>query len=604
MAVPKLIFAAFLLLCCASQALALTLVKHGKPTALIVLPAAATAVDRKAAEELQRYLKLMSGAEMPIVTEPGPPGTAILIGRQEASVRLVGDLIDDRVLGYDGVILRTVGDKLVVLGNHGQGQLYAVYELLKRLGCRFYLPYPDGEVIPRRGSITVGDLDYVHKPTMARREFWNNGYVRPGLAHQEWYEHWADQVCQGGVKIWHGHNYMYFCPADKYFDAHPEYFPLQPGKDGKMARTRSGQLCLSNPDVVKLAADAATAYFDSDPTHRGYSLSPNDTKGWCQCEACKAMDSPDPKVGVAWRVLKFNNQVAEIVARKYPDRWLCYYAEYMNLPGPPVGLKAHPMIMPVIVDRYDMMHPIDDPYMGDTSKTGIHYNPDYKRIFEEWHKIARQISVYEWYQLGKPPQLPAPMLYTIGDRMSYYAKQGVLGYYGEIIGRSPVNDLTMYIGAQMAWDASQDDKAMLDEFFRLYFAEAAAPMREYYRLLHEVSYFSNDNRGTYVPRTAWTPELTARLYAKLAEAEKLAAQDVVRRRLDRERKSLVATDLSAVAFRIADDWFDNRDAAARARARLKVDEAVHYLKSIADEDIVADTRMVTFLTDLRAQLAR
>ena len=48
--------------------------------------------------------------------------------------------------------------------------------------------------------------------------------------------------------------------------------------------------------------------------------------------------------------------------------------------------------------------------------------------------------------------------------------------------------------AQMLWDAHQDPNKLIDEFFKLHFAEAEKPMREYYRMLHETSYFS-ENRG-------------------------------------------------------------------------------------------------------------
>jgi hypothetical protein len=580
---------------------AVTLVHDGAARACIVLPAKPTREEERSAKELQKYVRLMSGAELAIESGEAPKGDAVLIGRHPLSMKSVGKLLNDETLGYDGVIIRTVGNRLIVVGNKGDGQLYAVYELLRRLGCRFYLPWPDGEVIPAKKTIVVDSINYVHKPDFVRREFWNNGYVVPGLAHPDWYSDWQPRVYHGGPTIGHGHAYGYICPKDKYFAEHPEYFPLLPDKDGNMQRKASGQLCLSNPDVVKLAVDYSLARFDS-PNHKGSSLSPNDTKGWCQCDKCKAMDSPDPNVGVAWRALKFNNEGAEAVSKKDPDRWPAYYAEYMNLPGPPVGMKADPMILPLIVDRYDMMHSVHDTYLGDTSKTGIHYNVDYRRIFGEWRKIAKQTMSYEWYQLAKPPQLPSPMLYPIGERIKFYKEQGVVGYGAELIGRCPVTDLTIYMASQMLWDAEQNPRQLLDEFFKLYFAEAASQMQEYYRLLHEVSYFSNENRGCYVPRSAWSPDLIARLYAQLDRADKTARQDVVKRRLGRERKSLIVTDKCADAFRTADPCLDNGDQAAGIEAEKKAQDAIAYLNSIADEDIVADTRMIRFLEDLIKQI--
>jgi len=597
-----LIATAFVAMIVACPANAITLAQDGRAKATIVLPAKPTREEEKSARELQKYLRLMSGADLKIESGAAPKTGAVLVGRHPEAMSIVGRLVNDKTLGYDGIILKSIGNRLIVLGNRGDAQLYAVYELLRRLGCRFYLPWPDGEVIPHKKTIAVERLDYVHKPDFIRREFWNNGYVRPGLAHPDWYSDWEPKVYHGGPSMSHGHAYGYICPKDKYFESHPEYFPLIPDKDGNLTRQSGGQLCLSNPDVVKLAVDYSIKRLADNPNQKCSSLSPNDAKGWCQCDKCKAMDSPDPNVGVAWRALKFNNEVAEQVAKKYPDRWLAYYAEYMNFPGPPVGMKAHPMILPLIVNRYDMMHSIHDPYVGDTSKTGIHYNVDYIKIFDQWNKIADQLMAYEWYQLAKPPQLPSPMLYPIGERIKFYKEHGVVGYGAEIIGRCPVTDLTIYIASQMLWDTSQDPRKLISEFFKLYFAESGPQMQEYYRLLHQVSYYNNDNRGCYVPRTAWTPELIAKLYAQLDLADRAAKQDVVKRRLDRERKSLVVTDKCADAYRTADRLLDDNDKAAGIEAKKKAQDAIAYLNGISDEDIVADTRMITFLHDLIKQI--
>lgn len=600
-----LIALAMLALAFSRNADAVTLVRDGKPIACILLPSKPTPEEKKSADELRKYIRLMSGAALKLRYGAGPKGDAVLIGRHPESMKSIGSFLNDETLGYDGVIIKTSGNRLFVAGNKGRGQLYAVYALLQRLGCRFYLPHPDGEVIPSRKTILADKIDYVHKPDFVKRVFWNDGFVTPGLAHPEWYSDWEPKVYQGGMRINDDHAYSGICPPGKYFAEHPDYFPLSADKEGKSQRVLSGQLCLSNPDVVKLAADAVIARFESRPDQKGASLSPNDTKGgWCQCDRCRAMDSPDPDVGVAWRVLKFNNEVAEIVSKRFPNKWLAYYAEYFNLPGPPVGMKAHPMILPVIVAQYDTMHSIYDPFLGDTSLKGIayNYNVAYRPLFDKWLRIARHLMVYEWYQLGRPPQLPSPMLYPIGDRVKFYKDHGVIGYEAQVIGRCPVNDLTIYVASQMLWDSSQNPRLIIDEFFRLYFAEAGPQMREYYRMLHETSYFSSENRGFYVQRAAWSPDLIARLYAQLDRADLAARQDIVKRRLDRERKSLVVTDKCAEAFRLADVYFDKGDQAVGAQARDKARDAIAYLKSISDEDIVADTRMITFLEDLTRKI--
>ena len=74
------------------------------------------------------------------------------------------------------------------------------------------------------------------------------------------------------------------------------------------------------------------------------------------------MDGPGGKVSA--RILRFNNQVAEALADEYGDRLLPFYAEYGIPGGPPIHedgtvmVKAHPMVVPVIVNVYCRLHDI------------------------------------------------------------------------------------------------------------------------------------------------------------------------------------------------------------------------------------------------------
>ena len=72
----KKLMALFAAVTCAATPLAsadLTLVQAGKSDYCIVLPAAATSVETKAAEELRNHLRLMSGTQLKIVSEAEVP---------------------------------------------------------------------------------------------------------------------------------------------------------------------------------------------------------------------------------------------------------------------------------------------------------------------------------------------------------------------------------------------------------------------------------------------------------------------------------------------------------------------------------------------------
>ncbi len=591
-------FALLVLTCLSHPAQAISLVRDGKPAAVIVLPASPTPEERQCAAVIQKYIKLMSNAELPIGSRTNQDD-AILIGKQEETLKAVGSLINDQTLGFDGIIIKDLGKSLIVVGNKGSGQIYAGFELLKRLGCRFYLPHPDGEVVPHQSTISLEGINVVHKPNFIHRVFWAS-YAPHNMHHPDWYKSWETKVYQGGLALNHGHNYEYVVSPRKYFAAHPEYFSLV-REDGKLVRSDHDQLCLSHPDLPKIFADAACAAFQGDPKLRAYSLSPNDFGRWCECDKCKAMDVPEKEGGVSTRVLAFNNKVAELVAPKFPDHWLTYYADYSNVGPPPINMKAHPMILPGIVNTTELMHDLRDPGLQARSKKAYARVGRVIQRVRAYEQIAGKMFVYEWYQFDEAPQMPTPTLYAVGSRIRYYSAHNVLAYSGEMIGRSPVNDITVYLACQLLWDSSQKPGEIIDEFYQLYFAECAQSMNDYYLMLHDISTFST-NSGYVAPTKDWTPAFFAKLGTKLTEAEKLAKQDVVKRRLGRERKCLIALSLAAAPYRFAEEWTSKGDKAARTQAIQMTDQAINYLRGIAGQDIVCQNVMIGYLEKLRAKL--
>lgn len=282
-----------------------------------------------------------------------------------------------------------------------------------------------------------------------------------------------------------------------------------------------------------------------------YSLSPNDLQGgWCECEKCVAWDDPDPTVGLAARVLRFNNLVAKAMEEEFPDQHYLYYAEYSNMPGPPVrkdgtvAMKAHPAIIPIYVNMTCAIHDITD--------SSCPLNIIHRQLLDSWSRVAEQIYMYEWWMWTY--NNPIPVHDIIGQRINYYHNHGMRGYYAELLGHSPDNTLSMYIAAKMLWDVDQDPKAILDDFFELYFQESAEPMGKYYRILgsdvsgakkHGVRFLSRR------PKTKFNIDLpidvrrAKKLRRILDSAVALAKKPVVKRRLVRESKALRQYELDA-----------------------------------------------------------
>ncbi len=591
----------------------LTLVENGKPRVTLVLSANPTDVDRGAAQDLQRYLHKMSGAEVPIAeTDEPPAGPVVLIGQSAAVKQLVGPLLDEKHLGGNGYILKMFPNRLVVVGHLAHeseysfhGTRYAAFALLEELGCRFFNPNPDGEHVPHHPTIEVHELNVVSKPDFEYRGPWNNGHVQPTLTEttkQAW-QSWLMKNRLGWVsKIRHGHAYEQWCSSDRYFDQHPEYFSYIRQKGRRIPMTsQEGQLCLSNPDVVQLAVDAARARFERNPTERSFSLSANDAEDWCECDRCRALDDPDPAIGVGTRLLHFNNQVAAEVSKTHPGRLFAYLGEYgIHHGGVPVRadgtvvLKAHPQVLNTIVMGKDfcILHGIEDPDCPN--------NEEYRRRLNLWRQVADNLLIYEWIEPGS--RLSTPQTWIIGKRIRYYRDLGgVRGYSGEILGRSPDNDLTLYIVSKMLWDADLDDEALIREYFDLYFQEAAEPMEAYYRELNRVGK-GPDIHHYLLGFEAFTPEVFEKLFPHLDRARDLARQDVIKRRVQRDRDALRGYQLFMDAHDCCAPWARESTPESRDEGLRALEAATDFLEQIADHDILAEAPLRRRLEDVKRRL--
>jgi hypothetical protein len=116
-----------------------------------VLPAAAEPV-RFAADELVRYLGEITGAAL----RRGPAAVTVRL-RLDTDADIPADLPAPKD-GFDGYRIVVRDDSVDVVGVTPRGVLYAVYDLLERLGCRWYYPQldpADREVVPRAATVEL-----------------------------------------------------------------------------------------------------------------------------------------------------------------------------------------------------------------------------------------------------------------------------------------------------------------------------------------------------------------------------------------------------------------------------------------------------------------
>lgn len=506
---------AFALLASLAAAEDITLVKDGKSDYVIVLAKDAAPAEEHGAKELQTYIKEMSGAELPIqrdVEGIAYPEHSIIIGGHTASA--------NPPLGPEEFVSSTPGTYVCVDGGGPRGILYGCYDLLERLGVRWYTSKITR--VPHQTTITL--------PFFGERQCPAFEYRYPFFAEAE-DKDWAARNRTNGASMSLddsvGGSVIYFpfvhtldqlIPGTLFKD-HPEYFALLNGKrfDGY------GQRCLSNPDVLTLAIATVRGWIHDHPEAQIYSVSQNDCENWCQCDACKAIED---KYGAhSGLYLWFVNQVAEAIEHDHPEKlidtlayWFTEVPPHDIVPRKNVRVRLCPI-------RCCEAHP----YESCTSDA----NKAFLAHLKAWGAMTDTLYIWHYNTDFAHYLMPFPDFAEFPAELRLYKRSGVKGVFFEGAyapgGGGSDAELRSWVMARLLWNPDQDADALVTEWMKGVYGAAWEPMRKWFDRLHAEAAKPDRHLGIYDPPThaIFSDEVIAAGDALFDEAEKLAAADAV-----------------------------------------------------------------------------
>ena len=162
----------------------LSIVDHATSEATIALAPKSGRFERQGAEDLTAYVKLMTGVALPIrrtqkeidaALASGKPlilvGQAALAAKPELKDKLRAVLKKEPYGRADGVVLSHEENRIYLAGSDDESHYFAVAELLRAWGVRWFMPGDFGECVPDETQLTVGDLDYAYAPPFEFRSF-------------------------------------------------------------------------------------------------------------------------------------------------------------------------------------------------------------------------------------------------------------------------------------------------------------------------------------------------------------------------------------------------------------------------------------------------
>ncbi|MFA7159982.1 MAG: DUF4838 domain-containing protein [Kiritimatiellia bacterium] len=566
----KIIFPALMVLSFICPAKAeLDLVRNGKPLADIVIAEAPPRAVKLAAMELQEYIFKISGATLPVVTAPGIDIPAhIYVGKSAYTdkLKITGEGLKFgafriasgkdylALIGHDrdyvppefaprnskdierwdkrtgekwvnpvGSWMHTYSSTAGISDFDERGSLNAVYEFLRYLGVRWYMPGEIGEIVPKQKTIALTKVDKEIHPDFPYRDlgnyspaFWYGTRdailykLRIGLA--------ASPDCVGGD--WpHGLINVHGRKETK--EAHPEYYALYGGKRS-LGVSGAGSPCLSSKGLFESTVKYARAVFDIYPDKPTVGIMPQD--GYvdlCQCDLCKGKNTPARGRGgnMSDYVWGFVNRVAIEVYKTHPDRKIIN-ASYGSYGLPPEKIaKFSPNVMVVLpmardpVTRTNILE-LRKGYMEKVSPGNIisgghylHSRPGcgfdglpvyFPHLIAEDLRSLKGVSQGEFIELSQ----------GIGD--------GIGNMHAPAF-----NHLNVYVTARCYWDAGQDINALLNEYYEKFYGPAAKEMKAF-------TEYSEINW----PFMRTQPEPVDKVLQLLDKARKAAGDTVYGKRID------------------------------------------------------------------------
>ena len=157
----------------------LVLVEGGKAKFVIAVAKGAGKWEEQAAQDLAKYVGLMTGAKPEIVHAlPAGNSPAIAIGKIALGAHpalrtaLQKAAKKNPTLRADAISVQREGNRIYLAGTNDDSHYYAVTWLLNQWGCRWYLPTDFGECIPTVATLKVGKIDHSYGTPFEIRRYW------------------------------------------------------------------------------------------------------------------------------------------------------------------------------------------------------------------------------------------------------------------------------------------------------------------------------------------------------------------------------------------------------------------------------------------------
>ncbi|MCY2954664.1 MAG: DUF4838 domain-containing protein [Planctomycetota bacterium] len=495
------------LICLAMAAPALAadfvLVLEGRPRAEIVLAdAEATGPVLFAAQELQRYVKAISGASLPLVPTKTLEDASVVIITADPDRAIAAGVRRLPADPADHYVLHASDKRIVIVGATPRAALYGTYDLLERLGCGWCVPGDDS--IPKRSTLSIASLDVDTAPAFQYRMMLDFPLMSVGQSiaivdwiaknrlnwvhpcpnakgePQAWYhrrETIVPEIRKRGLNLIFGGHTMHTWLPPEQFKEHPDWFAYND------AERKPPTLCVTNADMTAELIRNMQRFLDRCPEVDIVDLWHPDSDVFCHCPACTQGLLPAEAKGKTPE-----GTPADAVKSAYAIS----YIRFMNRVAEAIG-KSHPkvMISPLIYGPTHCAMPDGCPELADNLLAGLAHiaRDSYRPLAGEpksavnmrylgndltWMAKSKHHYIYEYYNCWVAPYI-YPGAQVIVQDLRILKALGAQGASSDMYGYTPCN---MYVAARVLWSPDISWEAAVGEFHLRYYGDAGREMAD------------------------------------------------------------------------------------------------------------------------------
>ncbi len=377
-----------------------TLVKDGRPAAVLVVPKTVSLNVMDAAKDFIHHIKCISGAELTLVNTAPAEGEAVILTSKPKDGNF-----EYESLGRNGFVIRNDGNNIVICGSNGGLKQALYYILEEKFGVRWLWPGPLGMHYEPSANLSLDGMNVRFKqpvPSTRIHTFQPQGtFYKSEKAWKEFYKQnllWLERLgfdWDTRIRGQHSFGHPGWKYAEKYIKTHPEYFNMLP--DGTRRPNPyhvNGQLafCATCPTSEGLLQQVLKDW--REKRAGGYPWGPNlflgerDANGSCCCENCLAADrsddpnrlekakkmfaAEDPKWtsalgNVTERYMQFYVRGLEEAKKIDPNVKVVGWANYANYDTPPRYTKLNKDIVLCFVSP--LMYPWTEDKIAEMKKS-------------------------------------------------------------------------------------------------------------------------------------------------------------------------------------------------------------------------------------------